>query len=69
MLFRSNKSQDGSGANEKQFSGKALVVGVRHKIKPLGQTPRYTCIVRVVKAGYDQGGGKSDSDTGGGGII
>ena len=53
-----NKSQDGSGANEKQFSGKALVVAVRHKIKPLGQTPRYTCVVRVVKAAYDQGGGK-----------
>ena len=53
-----NKSQDGSGANEKQFSGKALIVAVRHKIKPLGQTPRYTCIVRVVKAAYDQGGGK-----------
>ena len=59
-----NKSQDGSGANEKQFNGKALVVGVRHKIKPLGQTPRYTCIVRVVKAAYDQGGGKSDSGGG-----
>jgi len=53
-----NKSQDGSDSNEKQFSGKALVVAVRHKIKPLGQTPRYTCVVRVVKAGYDQGGGK-----------
>lgn len=55
-----NKSEDGSGSNEKQFNGKALIVGVRHKIKPLGQTPRYTCIVRVVKAGFDQGGNKSE---------
>ena len=55
-----NKSTDGSGANEKQFNGKALVVSIRHKVKPLGQTPRYTCIVRVVKAAYDEGGGKQD---------
>lgn len=63
-----NKSTEGAGANEKQFSGKALVVAVRHKIKPLGQTPRYTCVVRVVKAAYDQGGGKSE-DSGGGGLF
>lgn len=53
-----NKSTSGGQGNEKQFNGKALVVAVRHKIKPQGQTPRYTCVVRVVKAGYDQGGGQ-----------
>jgi hypothetical protein len=52
-----NKSSNGGGGREKQFNGEALVVAVRHKIKPAGQTPRYTCVVRVIKAGHDQGGG------------
>lgn len=42
---------------EKQMNGKALVVAIRHKVKPLGQAPRYTMILRVVKASYKEGGG------------
>ena len=43
---------------EKQMNGKALVVSIRHKVKPLGQSPRYTMILRIVKASYkEQGGG------------
>jgi len=51
-----NKSDNG-GPGEKQFNGKALVVSIRHKIKPLGQSPRYTMILGVVKASYKEGGG------------
>ena len=47
-----------SSIGEKQMNGKALVVSIRHKVKPLGQSPRYTMILRVVKASYkEQGGG------------
>jgi hypothetical protein len=53
------KANSGGGAGESQFNGKALVVSIRHKIKPLGQTPRYTMILGVVKASYKEGGGSS----------
>lgn len=42
---------------EKQMNGKALVVSIRHKVMPAGQSPRYTMILRVVKASYKEGGG------------
>lgn len=46
-----------STLGEKQMNGRALVVAIRHKVKPLGQSPRYTMILRVVKASYKEGGG------------
>jgi hypothetical protein len=46
-----------AGNLETQFNDKVLVVGIRHRIKPLGQTPRYTMVVKVVKASFTQGGG------------
>ena len=46
------QSENEKGAGETQFNGKALVVGIRHKIKPAGITPRYTMLLRVVKASY-----------------
>lgn len=50
----------GIGGNlETQFNDKVLVVGIRHVIKPLGQTPRYTMVVKVVKASFTQGGGSA----------
>lgn len=51
------KVDRGSEAGETQFNGKALVVGIHHKIKPMGQTPRYTMVLRVVKSSYKDGGG------------
>ena len=53
------KSDTGNDSGETQFNGKALVVAIRHKIKPMGQNPRYTMILRVVKASYKDGGGGS----------
>lgn len=50
------KAETGNAAGESQFNGKALVVAIRHKIKPVGETPRYTMILRVVKASYKDGG-------------
>ena len=47
-----NKSQSGQSSGESQFNGNALVVGIRHKIKPMGISPRYTMLLRVVKASY-----------------
>ena len=49
-----NKSQSDTGkaAGETQFNGNALVVAIRHKIKPAGMSPRYTMLLRVVKASY-----------------
>ena len=52
-----NKSDGNTSAGEKQFNGKALVVSIRHKIRPVGQTPRYTMILGVVTGGYKEGGG------------
>lgn len=47
------------GGNEMQFNDKVLVVGIRHRIKSAGKTPRYTQVLRVVKAAFAQGGGGS----------
>ena len=49
-----NKTQSeiGKAAGETQFNGNALVVGIRHKIKPMTSSPRYTMLLRVVKASY-----------------
>lgn len=52
-----NKSDGNTSAGEKQFNGNALVVSIRHKIKPVGQTPRYTMVLGVVTGGYKEGGG------------
>jgi hypothetical protein len=49
-------SDKDTGKGEGQFNGKALVVAIRTKIKPAGQVPRATMILRVVKASYKQGG-------------
>lgn len=51
-LELSDRSGFESG-DDRQFNGKALVVGIRHKVKPIGQDPRYTMILRVVKAGFE----------------
>lgn len=51
-----NKSEQGSSGGEKQFNGNCLVVAIRTKIKPAGQTPRATMVLRVVKASYKEGG-------------
>ena len=51
------KTDSGNSLGEKQMNGKALVVAIRHKIKPFGETPRYTMVLRVVKASYKEGGG------------
>jgi hypothetical protein len=42
---------------ERQMNGKALVVSIRHKVKPITESPRYTMILRVVKASFKEGGG------------
>jgi hypothetical protein len=51
------KADSENSSGETQFNGKALVVSIRHKIKPIGQSPRYTMILRVVKGSYKSGGG------------
>jgi hypothetical protein len=53
-----NKS-DGKTSGESQFNGKALVVSIKHKIGPLGASPRYTMIIGVAKGSYKEGGGES----------
>lgn len=45
-----------SGKNETQFNGKALVTRITHIIKPIGQNPRYTMVLKVVKASNKEGG-------------
>lgn len=51
-----NRASDNSGNPESQFADKVLVTKIRHRIKPPGQTPRYTMVLTVVKAGFAQGG-------------
>ena len=46
-----------SNNGERQMNGKALVVSIRHKVKPITESPRYTMILRVVKASFKEGGG------------
>jgi hypothetical protein len=49
---------DQSSGREKQFNGQVCVVAIRTKVKPFGQTPRATMILRVIKGGaFDQSGG------------
>jgi hypothetical protein len=54
---KSDPSTDSMG--EKQMNGNALVVSIRHKVLPAGQSPRYTMILRVVKASFKEGGGQN----------
>ena len=50
------KADSGGSAGETQFNAEALVVSIRHKIKPAGQSPRYTMLLGVVKGGFKEGG-------------
>jgi len=50
------KANSDTEQGEKQFNGKVLVVAIRTKIKPAGQSPNATMILRVVKASYKEGG-------------
>ena len=52
----SKKADSNNSQGESQINGKALVVAIRHKVKPVGQSPRYTMVLRVVKAGFAKGG-------------
>ena len=49
------KASFNNGDGESQFNGKALVVAIRHKVRPIGQSPRYTMILKVIKAGIEEG--------------
>ena len=54
------KRADGSvgfGGGESQFADKVLVVGIRHRIRPQGQSPRYTMVLKVVKASFSKSSG------------
>ena len=50
-------SNRGNLLAELSFNAEALVVSIRHKIKPTGQSPRYTMLLGVVKGGFKEGGG------------
>ncbi len=50
------KTDDNESGGESQFNKTALVVAIRHKIKPAGQNPRYTMVLELVKGGMVQGG-------------
>jgi hypothetical protein len=47
----------GFGGGESQFADKVLVVGIRHRIRPQGQSPRYTMVLKVVKASFSKSSG------------
>jgi hypothetical protein len=51
-----NQSAQG-GSQERLFSGPALVVSIKHKIAPIDSQPRYTMVLGLVKAGFNQYGG------------
>lgn len=50
------KTDNNEFGGEGQFNKKALVVAIRHKIKPAGQSPTYTMVLELVKAGMEKGG-------------
>lgn len=41
------------GGSERQFNGPVLVTEIKHQVKPMGETPRYTQVLRVIKASYN----------------
>jgi hypothetical protein len=47
------KRTEFGGGKERQFNGKVCVVEIKHKIRPAGQVPRYTMVIRAVKAAYE----------------
>lgn len=56
-VFKKANSENAAGEN--QFNGKALVVSIKHKIRPAGTAPRYIMELGLVKASYKQGGGSN----------
>jgi len=53
------KVSSGAAAGETQFNAEALVVYIKHKIRPAGQTPRYTMVLGVVKGSFKEKGGSN----------
>lgn len=47
----------GFGAGESQFADQCLVVGIRHRIRENGQSPRYTMVLKLVKASWSKSSG------------
>ena len=47
----------GFGAGESQFADKCLVVSIRHRIREHGQSPRYTMVLKLVKASWSKSSG------------
>lgn len=47
----------GFGSGESQFADKCLVVGIRHRIRENGESPRYTMVLKLVKASFAQSSG------------
>jgi hypothetical protein len=52
------RTQDNTAAaGDSQFNGKALVVGIKHKLRPVGAVqPRYTMTLKLIKASFKEGG-------------
>lgn len=50
------KTDNNQLGGEGQFNKKALVVSIRHKIKPAGQKPQYTMVLELAKAGMENSG-------------
>lgn len=51
------KTNEKTQSGESQFNGKALVVSIKHKINPPGQSPRYLMELGLVKGSFKEGGG------------
>jgi hypothetical protein len=49
------KSDADQESGETQMNDKVLIVRLRHRIRPVGTTPRYTMIVEAIKAGFKEG--------------
>lgn len=50
------KTDNNQFGGEGQFNKKALVVAIKHEIKPAGQKPQYTMVLELAKAGMEKGG-------------
>ena len=47
----------GFGAGESQFADKCLVIGIRHRIREHGESPRYTMVLKLAKASFAKSSG------------
>ena len=48
------KADADQDSGETQMNDKVLIVKIKHRVKPIGVTPRYTMVIEAIKAGFKE---------------